>query len=95
MGFQADSKTAGLLKDSKLAAFKDLDKLPAGQFAYVGMSISPALTKLIGPLMQGLAADPDSKGAKALTEAFEQWVKAGPTEQVVSAVDAAGRRFRS
>ena len=84
VGFLADSTTAGLLKDSKLAAFKDLEKLPAGQFAYVGVSISPALTKLIGPLMQGLAADPDSKGAKALTEAFEQWVKAGPTEQVVS-----------
>ena len=84
VGFQADSKTAGLFKDSKLAAFKDLEKLPAGQFVYVGMSISPALTKMVGPLMQGLAADPDSKGAKALGEAFEQWVKAGPTEQVVS-----------
>ena len=84
VGFQADSKTAGLLKGSKLGAFKDLGKLPAGQFAYVGLSIGPALTKLIGPLMHGLAADPDSKGAKALGEAFEEWVKAGPTEQVVS-----------
>ena len=84
VGFQADSKTAGLFKDSKLGAFKDLEKLPAGQFVYVGMSISPALTKLIGPLMHGLAADPDSKGGKDLAEAFEQWLKAGPTEQVVS-----------
>ncbi len=82
--FLKDSKTAGLLKGSKLAAFKGLDKLPAGQFAYVGISISPALTRLVGPLLQGLAADPESKGAKALAEAFEQWVKAGPTEQVVS-----------
>ncbi len=82
--FLKDSKTAGLLKGSKLAAFKGLSKLPAGQFAYVGISISPALTKLVGPLMQGLAADPESKGAKALADAFEQWVKAGPTEQVVS-----------
>ena len=85
VGFRADSKTAGLFKDSKLGAFKGLEKLPAGQFAYVGLSISPALTKLIGPLMHGLAADPDSKGGKDLTEAFEEWVKAGPTEQVVSA----------
>ena len=84
VGFRDNSTTAGLLKGSKLAAFQDLEKLPAGQFAYVGLSISPALTKLVGPLMQGLAADPDSKGAKALTEAFEDWVKAGPTEQVAS-----------
>jgi hypothetical protein len=75
--FKDDSKTAGL--------FKDLEKLPAGQFAYVGLSISPALTNMIGPLMHGLAADPGSKGGKALTEAFEQWVKSGPSEEVVSA----------
>ena len=83
--FKDDSKTAGLFKDSTLAGFKDLEKLPAGQFAYVGLSVSPALTRLLGPLMHGLAADPDSKGGKALGEAFDEWVKAGPTEEVVSA----------
>ena len=82
--FLKDSKTADLLKDSKVAAFKDLGKLPAGQFVYVGLSINPALTRMVGPLLHGMAADPDSKGGKALAEAFEEWVKAGPTEEVAS-----------
>ena len=43
----ADAKRRNPNAKDAVAAFKDLEKLPAGQFAYVGVSISPALTRLI------------------------------------------------
>ncbi len=76
--------TAGLLKTAKIAAFADLDKLPAGQVFYSGMELDPTLLKLAGSLLTGLSTDPDAKGAKEFQEAFDDWIKAGPNEAVSS-----------
>jgi hypothetical protein len=76
------SPTADLLKGSKQSAFKDLAKLPAGEVFYTGMEISPVLVKSLGTMMLGLSSDPDSKGAKAMAEAFDEWSKSAPFESI-------------
>ena len=63
-----------------MGAFTDLSKLPAGQVFYSGMELDPTLLKFAGSLLTGLAADPNAKGAKEFQEAFDEWIKAGPSE---------------
>jgi hypothetical protein len=79
---RAGSPTADALKGSKQSAFKDLAKLPAGEVFYVGMETSPNMAKSLGSMMTGLTADPDSKGAKAMAEAFSEWSKSAPSESI-------------
>ena len=46
------------------------------------MDIGPVMVKSLGSMMTGLAADPDSEGAKAMAEAFSEWSKTGPSESL-------------
>jgi hypothetical protein len=76
---RAGSETAKVFKDSKVSAFKELDKLPAGETFYTGVLFSPSLQKLFGSLLQGYLTDPDSKDAKAFAEAMDEFFQAGPS----------------
>src|SRR5205085_8951835 len=62
----ADTATNKLLKDVKPSALQDLAKLPAGQMAYTGVDLSPALVKSFGTLLMGIPGDPESKALKHL-----------------------------
>jgi hypothetical protein len=77
---RAGTQTADLLKGSKLSAFPDLGKLPAGDVFYMGMELDPAFVKFTSSMIAGMSTDPNSKGAKAMTEAYDNWAKAGPSE---------------
>jgi hypothetical protein len=77
---RSGTPTAGALKGAKASAFKDLGKFPAGQVFYSGMDLGPAVGKFAGKAVLGISGDPDSKEAKALAEAVEDFYKAGPTE---------------
>jgi hypothetical protein len=79
---RAGSPTADALKDSKQSAFTNLAKMPAGELFYVGMEISPVMAKSLSSMLTGLTADPDSKGAKAMAEAFNEWSKSAPSEVI-------------
>jgi hypothetical protein len=81
---RSGTPTADLLKTAKAASFPDIGKLPAGQVFYTGMELDPTLLKFAGSLLTGLTSDPDAKGAKEFTEAFDDWTKAGPSEAVGS-----------
>jgi len=78
--FRAGTPTTDLLKGSKTSTFKDIGKLPAGDVFYLGMEIGPSMTKFMTSMMSAMASDPNSKGGKAVAEAYEAWAKAGPTE---------------
>lgn len=75
----SDTATNTVLKDVKPSALQDLAKLPAGQMAYTGMDLSPALVKSFGTLLLGIPGDPDSK---ALKDLFDQIAAAKPKAQV-------------
>src|SRR5262249_23871288 len=74
----ADSKTDGLLRDFKPAALGELARLPEGQMFYTAMEMSPAMLTSFGPLMYGVAHDPDSKEGKAVKDALDQLAAAKP-----------------
>ncbi|HVS35133.1 MAG TPA: hypothetical protein VMS17_06090 [Gemmataceae bacterium] len=76
---RSGTATADLFKGFTPQPFKDLGKLPAGNLAYGGVAFDPAMLKLVGDLMNGLANDPKFKDAAA---AFEDWSKSGPTGQI-------------
>ena len=78
---RSGTATADALKGFTVASFKDLGKLPAGQLAYCGMHIDPAMIKAMTSLMSGLAAN---ESGKALVEAYEDWAKAGPSGNITS-----------
>jgi hypothetical protein len=75
------SKTGDLLKDFKPTAFPGLDKMPPGQIYYVGMQTSPALFRLTGTMMFSSLNDPNGKAAKAIDEAIQDMLKAGPRDR--------------
>ena len=81
-GVRSGTPTADLLKTAKTSAFKDLDKLPAGDVFYTGVTLDPTLLQFAGTLLTGLSTDPNAKGAKDFLEAFDAWGKAGPTEAI-------------
>jgi hypothetical protein len=72
------STTAKSLKDSKPSAFKELALLPGGQMYYTGIKTDPAMVKGLGGLLFSSLNDPDSKEGKAIAEAIDDLVKAGP-----------------
>ncbi|HVS35132.1 MAG TPA: hypothetical protein VMS17_06085 [Gemmataceae bacterium] len=76
--------TADLLKTAKTSPFPDLGRLPAGQVFYSGMELDPTLLKFAGSVLTGLSADPNAKGAKEFQEAFDEWIKAGPSQALGS-----------
>ncbi len=78
---RSGTATADALKGFTAASFKDLGKLPAGQLAYCGMHIDPAMIKAMTSLMSGLAAN---ESGKALVEVYEDWAKAGPSGNMTS-----------
>ncbi len=79
---RSGSPTAEALKGSKQSAFKELDKMPAGEVFYVGMEVSPMMAKSLGAMMTGMAADPESEGGKALAAAFSEWTEAAPSQSL-------------
>ena len=79
-GVRSGTPTADLLKTAKTASFAELAKLPAGNVYYTGMELDPTLLQFAGSLLTGLAANPDAKGAKEFLAAFDDWIKAGPSE---------------
>ena len=85
LGVRSGTPTADLLKTAKTGSFAELAKMPAGNVFYIGMELDPTLLKFAGSLLTGLAADPDAKGAKEFLEAFDDWIKAGPSESLGAA----------
>jgi hypothetical protein len=77
------SKTAVALKDFKPTAFKDLEKMPAGQIYYVGLQTTPPLFRLTGTMMFSTLTDPAAKDAKAVGEAMDDMLKAGPRTRLL------------
>ena len=82
--FRPNSKTAELLKDFKPTAFPGLGKMPTGQIYYVGMQTAPALFRLTGTMLFSSLIPPDGPEAKAVGEAIQGMVQAGPHDRVLA-----------
>lgn len=76
-----NTRTANLLRDSRPAAFPQLERLPGGRAMYFGMKASSGLYKYLGGLMSGLSTG-DSKVAAAL---MQELAKAGPDISLMGA----------
>ena len=82
--FRPNGKTAEVLKDYKPTAFSGLDNLPGGQTYYVGMETVPPLFRLTGTMLFSSMADASGKEGKAIDEAIEEMLKAGPRERLLA-----------
>ena len=82
--FRPSSKTAEALKDFKPAAFPGLDKMPPGEIYYVGMQTAPALFRLTGTMLFSSLIPPDGPEAKAVNDAIQEMVKAGPHDRLLA-----------
>ncbi len=82
--FRPNGKTADLLKDFKPTAFSGLDKMPRGQTYYVGMETVPPLFRLTGTMLFSSLADAKGEDAKAIDEAVQEMLKAGPHERLLA-----------
>jgi hypothetical protein len=74
----ADSKSNALLKNAKPTALEDLAKMPANHLGYVSMEVPPELLKALQPIMTGFMSGPDGKPNKAIAEALDKMIAAGP-----------------
>ena len=82
--FRPSGKTAEMLKDFKPTAFTGLDKMPRGQTYYVGMETVPPLFRLTGTMLFSSLADAKGQEAKAIDEAVQEMLKAGPHERLLA-----------
>ncbi len=82
--FRASGKTAELLKDFKPTAFSGLDKMPRGQTYYVGMETVAPLFRLTGTMLFSSVADAKGQEAKAIDEAVQEMLQAGPRERLLA-----------
>jgi hypothetical protein len=76
--------TAQLLKDSRPAAFKDLERMPGGRAYYSALKTSAALYKGLGGLIAGIPLSKDGEESKEIAAALEELAKAGPNERLDS-----------
>jgi hypothetical protein len=76
--FRPGSATARALTGIRMAGFKGLARMPAGQTYYSGVQTGPNLYEFVGSLMFGVMPDKESAEARAMRSALDQLMKAGP-----------------
>jgi len=77
-GFAKDSSTNKILAKIKPAPLSKLETLPPGYCVYMAMEWGPEAFRTIEPLLLGVLGAPAGAHAKALHQALDQLIAAGP-----------------
>jgi hypothetical protein len=84
---RSGSTTSAQLKDLKLSAFQELERLPSGQALYTGLQAGGRMFEALGAAIAGA----EGKEARAIGKGLEQLGKAGPgTRLNTAALPASG-----